>query len=101
MSETRQGHHHHRPFVPLLLIAGGFLFWTLFQTVQLVREGGQLDTANAGLEPLMTNSRRLRESLDELASETQRLADAGNANAQLLVDELRKRGVTINVPGGQ
>ena len=39
---------------------------------------------------------KLRASLDALASDTQRLADAGNASAALLVAELRKRGVTIN-----
>jgi hypothetical protein len=42
------------------------------------------------------NAGRLRASLDGLAADTQRLADAGNASAALLVTELRKRGVTIN-----
>jgi hypothetical protein len=31
-----------------------------------------------------------------LASDTARLAEQGNRNAKLVVDELRKRGVTIN-----
>jgi hypothetical protein len=33
-----------------------------------------------------------------LALETQKLADAGNPNARTVVDELRKRGITINRP---
>jgi hypothetical protein len=33
-----------------------------------------------------------------MAVETQKLADLGNANARLIVDELRKRGITINRP---
>ena len=39
---------------------------------------------------------KLRSSLDALARETAILADRGNAGARLIVDELRKRGVTIN-----
>ena len=34
--------------------------------------------------------------LDTLAADTQRLADSGNPNARALVDELKKRGVTIS-----
>jgi len=44
-------------------------------------------------------AQKVRQTLDRLASETQRLADGGNANARLVVEELRKRGVTINRPG--
>jgi hypothetical protein len=42
------------------------------------------------------NAGKLRASLDALAADTQRLADTGNANAALLVAELKKRGITIN-----
>jgi hypothetical protein len=42
------------------------------------------------------NAGKLRASLDALAVDTQRLAEAGNPSAKLLVDELRKRGITIN-----
>ncbi len=39
-------------------------------------------------------------SLDAIAAQTQRLAEQGNPNAMALVDELRKRGVTINTSTG-
>ena len=44
----------------------------------------------------MQNAVKLRAQLDGIAGDTQRLADAGNANAQAIVNELRRRGVTIN-----
>jgi hypothetical protein len=39
---------------------------------------------------------KLRGSLDAVATRTARLAGEGNANARVIVEELRKRGVTIN-----
>ena len=44
----------------------------------------------------METAQRLRRSLDLLAADTQRLADGGNGNAKVLVEELKKRGITIN-----
>ena len=44
----------------------------------------------------MENSKKLRDQLDGLARETQLLANKGNAGARLIVDELKKRGITIN-----
>ena len=48
----------------------------------------------------MDNADKLRTSLDGLAADTQGLADCGNANAALLVTELKKRGITINPQAG-
>ena len=48
----------------------------------------------------MDNAGKLRTSLDSLAADTQRLADRGNANAALLVTELKRRGITINPQAG-
>jgi hypothetical protein len=44
---------------------------------------------------------KVRSTLDRLALETQKLADAGNPSARIVVDELRRRGVTINPPAPQ
>ena len=93
-NEASQGHH---PFVPLVILTSAFFFWTGFQTVQLARERSQLNVAHANQESLIETSRTVRNALDQLAADTQRLANGGNANAKLLVEELRKRGVTINV----
>lgn len=86
----------HSPFVPLLLSGLALLGWLGYQTQQLVKEREGLRAAHASLQLTVDNAGKLRASLDALAADTQRLANAGNANAKLLVDELRKRGITIN-----
>ncbi|HPP82651.1 MAG TPA: hypothetical protein PLZ50_03680 [Rubrivivax sp.] len=83
-------------FVPLLLMALALLLAFGFQAAQLLRERQALQDAHAGQQQTVDNAGKLRASLDALAADTQRLADAGNANAALLVNELRKRGITIN-----
>jgi len=68
----------------------------VWQTWLLSTEREALLTAHAGQQQTVDNAGKLRGSLDTLAADTQRLADAGNANAALLVAELRQRGITIN-----
>lgn len=84
------------PFVPILILAISFAGWACFQTVQLVQEKDNLAALHVGQEKQMEDSKRLRESLDNLAKSTLVLANRGNPNARLVVDELRRRGVTIN-----
>jgi hypothetical protein len=84
------------PFLPLLLIGATVLVWMLFQTTQLISEHGNLGKALASQVQPLEQSKKLRAALDSVASNTQRLADSGDASAKLLVDELRKRGITIN-----
>ncbi len=55
-----------------------------------------MQAAHASQQQTVDNAARLRASLDAIAADTQRLADSGNANARLLVEELRRRGITIN-----
>jgi len=73
-----------------LLVSLGYQVWLLDQDRQ------QLQQAQAQLQPTVENAQRLRRSLDLLAADTQRLADAGNGSARVLVEELKKRGITIN-----
>ena len=44
----------------------------------------------------MVNSQKMRVQLDAIAAGTKRLADQGNANAQLIVQQLAKNGININ-----
>lgn len=83
-------------FVPMLLASLAVLGWFGFQATQLVKERDALQGAYASQQQTVDNSAKLRASLDAIAADTQRLADGGNANAKLLVDELRKRGITIS-----
>ncbi len=88
----------HSPFVPILLGSLALLGWLGFQTYGLVTERTGLATARTAQQQTVDNAGKLRTSLDALAADTQRIADAGNPSARLLIDELRKRGITINAP---
>lgn len=70
--------------------------WSRFQTYQLVLEHEALKKLHANQEAPVQNAVKLRAQLDGIAADTQRLADPGNANAQAIVNELRRRGVSIN-----
>ena len=95
-SPTKRGRSERSPFVPFLILALSVTGWAAFQMTQLLRERDSLETAHSSQERLMENSKKLRDQLDGLARETQLLANKGNAGARLIVDELRKRGITIN-----
>lgn len=92
------------PFLPLLLIGIGLLLWSGATLLQLVNDRSAVKTALDNQSQTHASAQKLRVQLDAIAAGTQRLADAGNANARLIVEELRKRGVTINpdaTPGTQ
>ncbi len=86
-------------FVPLLLMALALLGGFAAQLFEGYQQRQSLLAAHASQQQTVDNAGKLRQSLDALAADTQRMADAGNANAALLVTELRKRGITITVPG--
>jgi Tfp pilus assembly protein PilN len=82
-------------FVPLLLLTCGWLVWMGFQTTQLVREGQSLRSLHAQQAQTVDNAQRMRAQLDAIASGTRRLAEAGNENARLVIEQLARQGVTI------
>jgi hypothetical protein len=84
------------PFLPVLLLALAVAGWSGFQTAQLLKERDNMRATIAAQEKNVQDSKKLRDVLDTVARETAQLADGGNQNAKLIVDELRKRGVTIN-----
>jgi len=86
------------PFIPLLLFFLVWLAWAVFQTVQLNEETKTLRQLKTNQEQALQQAQRARQTLDVLAAETQKLADAGNPNAQRVIDGLRKRGITVNRP---
>lgn len=86
-------------FLPILLFAMAFVGWLAFQAMQQVSERQQLMQAQANLEPQEQAATKLRASLDALAVATAGLAAQGNPNARVIVEELRRRGVTINPAG--
>jgi hypothetical protein len=95
-SQSQEGGRSY--FIPLLLIAVALVIWTGFQTTQLLRERRYLKTVLTGQSPTVEQSQKLRAQLDSIAKGTLQLANQGNSNAKIIVEELRKRGITIN-PG--
>lgn len=82
--------------LPLLLVIMALVIWFSFQTVQLYKERQNLKTAHANQEKIIADAGKMRAQLDAIAAGTQRLADQGNANAQTIVQQLAKSGISIN-----
>ena len=83
------------PFVPLLILLLTTVAWSSFQLLQLATEAQNLEVTKGSQDTSLQQAQRVRQALDTLATETRKLAEGGNANAKLVLEELRKRGVTI------
>lgn len=83
-------------FVPLLILGLVMTAWFGFQATQLRTERDAMRELMTTQDKQVEESKKLRDSLDAIARGTAKLADSGNANARLVVDELKRRGVTIN-----
>lgn len=83
------------PFVPLLILLLATVSWSSFQLLQLAAEAQTLEITKGSQDASLQQAQRVRQALDTLATETRKLAEGGNANAKLILEELRKRGITI------
>ncbi len=83
-------------FVPLVLIVATLLLMVGFQSVQLMREHDLLETRIANQAGPLEEAKKIRMQLDSIAKSTAQLAAQGNANAQRMVEELKRNGITIN-----
>jgi 7-keto-8-aminopelargonate synthetase-like enzyme len=83
-------------FVPICLLAVAMVVWSGFQASQLYQERSNLATLRSNQETTFRNAEKMRAQLEALASGTQKLATAGNRNAQAVVGALQQRGITIN-----
>lgn len=93
---TTRGPKGRSLFIPFLLLTLAVGCWFGFQTSQLLKERDNMRATLVAQEKAVQDSKKLRDALDAVARDTVQLADGGNENAKLIVDELRKRGVTIN-----
>jgi len=84
------------PFVPWLLVSAAFVLWLVFQTYELAAERAQLQVLHGAQAGTIETATKVRDSLDAVARRTAKLDSEGNPNAHIIVEELRKRGVTIN-----
>ncbi len=82
-------------FLPIALVTLSLFTWIAFQTVMLFKERTTLQSVRQNQEKTVQDSIKLRNQLDSIAKGTAALARSGNAGAKTIVEELRKRGVTI------
>ena len=99
MIDSETGGHSSSPWPILGLVVIAVLAWFAFQTTQLVRERSSLQAAKGSQDSTLAQAEKLRAQLDSIAKKTLELAQQGNTNAALIVQELAKRGVTINPSG--
>ncbi len=88
--------HSGNVFAPICLLAVAIVVWSGFQATQLYQERSSLASLRSNQETTFRNAEKMRAQLEALASGTQKLATAGNRNAQAVVSALQQRGVTIN-----
>lgn len=84
--------------LPVALLSVAFLAAIGFQTVQLLRDRGNLANVYAGQESAVQQTIRLRNSVDAFAGDTARLAQAGDPQAKQVVDTLRSENISIRPP---
>jgi hypothetical protein len=77
------------------LLALGFFLLLAFQAVELIREGSAIRQIRAAQEQNVQEGLRLRAQLNAVAGKTAALADAGDANAKAIIDEMRKLGISV------
>ena len=82
-------------FLPVLIMGLVLLAWFGFQALQLRAERDAYRDALTNQEKTVEESRKLRDSFYAIAHGAELLADGGNPNARLIVDGLKKRGITI------
>ena len=84
------------PWLAVTLLTIALVAWFAFQTYQLVRERNALQQVKAAQEPTVVQAQKLRAQLDAISTKTLELARQGNSGAALIVEQLAKRGITIN-----
>ena len=84
------------PFYPMLLLGLAVVAAFAFQTSELVQERSRLLNVRTAQQETLAKARHMRGQLDAIAAGAQKLADAGNASAVMVINALKERGVTIS-----
>lgn len=83
------------PNLALTLVVFSWCAWMVFQTVQLVRERNHLTQLKSNQESALQEATKVRAQIDAIAADTAKLAAEGNASAQRIVAEFKKRGLKV------
>lgn len=84
------------PWLAVTFVTVAVVAWFAFQTYELVRERSSLQSVKVAQEPTIEQAQKLRAQLDIISRKTLELAQRGNSGAALIVEQLARRGVTIN-----
>ncbi len=82
--------------LPLTLVSCAVLGMLAFNTVQMVQSHESLKQLISKQDKPLEEVKKIENQLTALAVGTKKLADAGNSNAQGIVDAMQKAGITIN-----
>lgn len=88
------------PFSPLFVLALTIMAMVVFQTIQLSKDREVLVKVKQNQEAAVSESKKVRSQFESIAKSTGQLAVKGNTNAQAIVEQLRKQGITINLNAG-
>ena len=69
-----------------------------FQIFQAIEDRETLSALQRSQQSNLEQAIKTRQQLEALAGETARLAAGGHENAQAIVDEMKKQGVTLSPP---
>jgi hypothetical protein len=96
-------HDHPCTSKSVTLLAVGLLVFTLFQLTQILQDGSNLSKAKAQVQKNLEEAtkavdegQKMQDQLNAVAIGTQKLADAGNANAKEIVAQMGKLGIKID-----
>ena len=84
------------PLLAVLVLATAILLWVAFQAYALLGERENLMAGATQIASQVEAATKVRASIDSIAAGVKRLSEGGNPNARIIVDELARRGVTIN-----
>jgi len=87
-----------RLMLPVLLTVLALFLLVALQTVQVMRDHSALTAFRTAQQANVDAGEKLRQQLQALAGQTAELANAGDAAAKDVVEEMRKQGFTLAPP---
>jgi hypothetical protein len=83
---------------PLILVIVSLFVLMAFETGEAIRDRGALAELMRAQQPSIEQAAKLRQQLQNLAGKTAELANAGDAGAKSVIDQMKAQGVTLGAP---
>ena len=82
----------------VVILALAMFLLTAFQTFILVRARQNMEAVRVAQEQPVQEGTKVRQRIDALAGRVATLAEEGNANAKVIVENFRRQGVELKKP---